>query len=137
MAETISVILSFLQFASFFLVTLFTLLTVINLFTVRTIKRENAANIAERVAILIPMRNESKNVAGILKSVENQIKLENFEILVLDDYSDDDTNSLLKTYANKNLRIIEGAPLPTGWLGKNFACHQLANNTDEIGRAHV
>ena len=130
MAETISVILSFLQFASFFLVTLFTLLTVINLFTVRTIKRENAANIAERVAILIPMRNESKNVAGILESVENQIKLENFEILVLDDHSDDDTNSLLKTYANKNLRVIEGAPLPTGWLGKNFACHQLANNTD-------
>ena len=105
MAETISVILSFLQFASFFLVTLFTLLTVINLFTVRTIKRGNAANIAERVAILIPMRNESKNVAGILESVENQIALENFEILALDDHSDDDTKSLLKNYVLMDLLV--------------------------------
>ena len=51
----------------------------------------------------------------------------NLEILVLDDNSTDRTRTIvgkiLKSY--KNVRLINGRPLPEGWTGKNYACYQL------------
>ncbi|HEY4899174.1 MAG TPA: glycosyltransferase, partial [Candidatus Nanopelagicaceae bacterium] len=43
--------------------------------------------------------------------------------IVLDDHSRDTTAELLKGYPE--VRSISGTNLPDGWLGKNFACHQL------------
>lgn len=81
----------------------------------------------ELVSILIPARNEEKNIRRCLRSLARQDYC-NFEILVLNDNSTDKTEQIAKEIAEKygNIRIIEGKPLPDGWLGKSYACHQLA-----------
>jgi glycosyltransferase involved in cell wall biosynthesis len=45
------------------------------------------------------------------------------ELCVLDDGSTDATPRLLAAAAG--VRVLRGAPLPPGWTGKNWACHQL------------
>lgn len=79
------------------------------------------------VSILIPARNEEENIIQLLTSIKNQDYL-NFEVIVLDDHSTDSTYALVEDFAKLNLqfRIIKGQELPKDWLGKNFACHQLA-----------
>jgi len=77
------------------------------------------------LSVLIPARNEEKNINNAVDSVlrnGNQL----LECIVLDDNSTDKTNELLREYSDKRLRIISGKPLPKGWIGKNWACHQLA-----------
>ncbi|GAC1392336.1 MAG: hydroxychlorobactene glucosyltransferase CruC [Ktedonobacteraceae bacterium] len=58
---------------------------------------------------------------------------ERLEILVLDDYSSDATAAIvqriidnLPIHQQERLQLLQGEALPTGWGGKNFACHQLA-----------
>lgn len=79
------------------------------------------------VSILIPARDEEKNILTLLQSIENQ-DYKNIEVIVLDDHSSDQTYQLCVDFARKNpvFKVISGKPLPEGWLGKNFACHQLA-----------
>jgi chlorobactene glucosyltransferase len=51
-----------------------------------------------------------------------------FEVIVLDDRSTDGTREQARQAAagDSRFRVISGEPLPNGWLGKNWACHQLA-----------
>lgn len=79
----------------------------------------------ELVSILIPARNEEKNIDACLQSLFIQ-SYPNIEIILLDDNSTDDTYCVSKKYlSNMNFLLIKGKPLPEGWLGKNYACHQL------------
>jgi chlorobactene glucosyltransferase len=50
---------------------------------------------------------------------------------VLDDNSTDNTAQIIKTSAANDQRVslIKGKPLPTGWLGKNWACWQLSQQS--------
>jgi chlorobactene glucosyltransferase len=50
-----------------------------------------------------------------------------FEVLVLDDHSEDGTGIVLAKFADRRLRVINGLPLPKGWTGKTWACQQLAD----------
>lgn len=79
------------------------------------------------VSVLIPARNEEKNINKCIKAFIKQ-DYPNFEIVVLDDNSSDDTYNIVKKLSkqNKNIRIFKGKTLPPGWLGKNYACHQLS-----------
>ncbi|MFD0751223.1 glycosyltransferase [Mucilaginibacter calamicampi] len=79
------------------------------------------------VSILIPVRNESSDIIALLESIYRQ-DYNNYEVIILDDDSNDDTYKLCKTFCDRhnNFRIIKGEQLPAGWTGKNFACHQLA-----------
>ena len=76
-----------------------------------------------KVSVLIPARNESKRIESCLKSL---LKLDypNYEILVLDDRSTDNTFNLVQAYAKRNhsnrLKVIRGKELPSGWLGKTL-----------------
>ena len=83
---------------------------------------------APLVSILIPARNEAKNIATLLQTIINQ-KYQDIEIIVCDDQSEDETvtivSDMIKT--DKRIRIIHTAALPDGWLGKNHACYLLAN----------
>jgi len=36
----------------------------------------------------------------------------------------------LQEITSPNLKVVSGQTLPEGWLGKNFACHQLAAQAD-------
>ena len=89
----------------------------------------NREIVSEKVAILIPARNESENIGECLATVLDQKNLTNFSVYVLDDSSTDDTNRIVHEIARENSRLtlIHGKELPEGWTGKNFACWQLAS----------
>jgi len=79
------------------------------------------------VSVLIPARNEHLNIEKCVRSLQKQ-EYCNFEILVLDDNSSDDTGSIVSGLAAADSRItlINGDPLPPDWAGKPHACYQLA-----------
>lgn len=79
------------------------------------------------VSVLIPARDEEANIGACLESLQKQ-DYPNFEIIVLDDNSADDTAGVVNRLAIKDERIklITGDPLPDDWAGKPFACYQLA-----------
>jgi chlorobactene glucosyltransferase len=79
------------------------------------------------ISILIPARNEESNIAACLESLRRQ-HYPRYEILVLDDGSTDITAAVVGDIAaaDPRVRLLRGKPLPEGWAGKPFACHQLA-----------
>lgn len=89
-------------------------------------------SINESVAILIPARNEGRNIRDCLEGALAQKDLANFSVYVLDDSSSDDTNQIVREIAANlsHLKLLYGSELPEGWTGKNFACWQLANEAN-------
>ena len=83
------------------------------------------------VSILIPARNEEKNIKRCVRSLLKQ-DYSNIEILVLDDNSNDDTAKVVRELEKKDSRVklITGKPLKKGWLGKSYACHQLSKHAN-------
>jgi chlorobactene glucosyltransferase len=81
------------------------------------------------VSVLIPARNEEKNIGKCLASLQNQI-YRNYEILVLNDNSSDGTAAIIDRIAagDSRVRVFTGAPLPEDWYGKPFALHQLSRH---------
>jgi len=74
-----------------------------------------------RVSLLIPARDEALNLPETLPLMLAQGA---HEVIVLDDGSTDATPEILAGF--RGLRCVRGRPLPEGWTGKNWACHQLA-----------
>jgi len=86
------------------------------------------------LSILIPARNEEANIAACVRSLVAQ-HYERLEVLVLDDLSEDATATIVTQLIDElpssqkgRLRLLHGTALPSGWAGKNFACHQLAQH---------
>ncbi|MCM3747734.1 glycosyltransferase [Paenibacillus pasadenensis] len=80
------------------------------------------------ISILIPARNEERNISGCLESLL-ALREPPLEIIVLDDHSDDGTAILaggLAARPESRIRLLQGSELPAGWLGKSYACSQLA-----------
>lgn len=88
---------------------------------------QNGRQIIRQTSILIPARNEEKNLPLLLSDLLKQA-YPPLEIIICDDHSEDDTYSVVNQLATQhpNIRIFRSAELPDGWLGKNFACYQLA-----------
>jgi hypothetical protein len=84
--------------------------------------------VAERVSVLVPARDEAHRIAATITSVLAQRGVIDLEVLVLDDGSTDGTADVVRRVAagDPRLRVLAGAALPPGWLGKPHACHQLA-----------
>lgn len=85
---------------------------------------------APLVSVLVPARNEARRISPCLVSLLAQ-DYPNYEIVVLDDHSEDSTAGVvlglgLSREKMSPRRLIEGLPLPAGWTGKGWACHQLA-----------
>lgn len=80
------------------------------------------------VSVMIPARNEEKNIGNILNDLIGQ-DYHNIEVIVFNDQSDDRTAEIVTEYTiyDERIRLVDSAGLPAGWLGKNFACHSLAN----------
>ncbi len=82
-----------------------------------------------RVSVLVPARNEADHLGDTIAHLLAQ-DYPDFEILILDDHSEDDTAAVAQHAAAgaSCVRVLTGAPLPPGWLGKPWACHQLSRS---------
>ena len=80
------------------------------------------------VGILIPARNEAEVIAFTVTSILAQ-RYPHLELIVLDDNSDGTALAAQAAAAEAggthHFRLLCGQPLPPGWMGKNWACHQL------------
>ena len=78
------------------------------------------------VSVVVPARNESANIATCLRSITAS-HYPDFEVVVVDDRSDDDTAEIARAIPRGSARrmvVVDGRPLPSDWLGKPWACHQ-------------
>jgi hypothetical protein len=84
-----------------------------------------------RVAVLIPARNEERNIGGCVESVLASRGVE-LEVLVVDDASTDGTAEIVKEIALRDVRVrlVGSEELPRGWNGKQHACWVLAQEAD-------
>lgn len=84
---------------------------------------ENKKNIS--ISVIIPARNEEKNLCELFDSLNNQtIKVR--EVILVDDNSTDNTPLIGKEY---NAKVISLKSLPKGWVGKSWACYNGAKST--------
>jgi len=74
------------------------------------------------VSIIIPARDEEYTIGPLLDSINNQ-QFRADEVIVVDDGSADRTGEISK---KKGATVIESKSLPSGWLGKPWACYQGA-----------
>ena len=75
------------------------------------------------LSIVIPARNEARNLHRLLPSLLGQIYSGDYEVIVVDDGSTDETAEIA---AQLGARVIPTGPLPDGWLGKPHACQRGA-----------
>jgi len=80
---------------------------------------------SDSVSLLVPMRDEA---ARLRSSIGGLLRQEVRELIILDDESGDGSGSLARSLvaAHPRARVVTGAAAPPGWVGKNWACHQLA-----------
>jgi chlorobactene glucosyltransferase len=80
------------------------------------------------VSVIVPARNEAHNIERCVRSLLNS-KWPSLEVIVVDDRSEDATGPLVRALAEADVRVrvIDGAPVPEGWFGKQWACAQGAS----------
>jgi chlorobactene glucosyltransferase len=107
----------------------FLLLSISNVVWLRLSSLEPRVRRGRKVSVLVPARNEEKNLPSCLDSLLDQT-YRNYEIVVLDDQSSDRTWEIITNYQERHpglVRAVKGEPLAkTGWLGKPHAMQQLA-----------
>ena len=80
---------------------------------------------APSLSVIVPARNEERSIERCVRSLLAQT-LHDYEVIVVDDRSEDRTGAILAGLARQDsrLRVIAGAPLPDGWVGKPWALAQ-------------
>lgn len=88
-----------------------------------------ATGVRPAVSVLIPARNEEGAIGGAVEAALASEGVE-FEVVVLDDQSEDRTAEIVRGIAARDPRVrLETAPpLPAGWCGKQHACAVLARH---------
>ncbi len=76
----------------------------------------------QKISVIIPARNEEKNLPRLLRSLQNQ-PVPPDEIIVVDDASTDRTAAVA---AGLGARVVTPPSLPDGWRGKTWACQHGA-----------
>ena len=81
----------------------------------------------EACSVLIPARNEERNIGPAVRSILESTAAP-IEVIVLDDASTDKTAEIVREIArsDRRVRIETAPPLPPGWCGKQHACHVLS-----------
>jgi chlorobactene glucosyltransferase len=91
---------------------------------------------APQISVIIPARNEARNIRRCLAALLAQ-DYPSYEIIAVDDRSTDETPSILRQLQDEQaqragqdslapapLQVVEGAELPSTWAGKPHALHQ-------------
>lgn len=76
-----------------------------------------------KVSIILPARNEEEFLGKCLDTLIDQ-DYPNYEIIAIDDSSEDKTGKIIAKYAQQNSKVIHvsAKSKPEGWMGKNWAC---------------
>ena len=85
-------------------------------------QNQNPHHSGSRISVIIPARNEEKNLARLLESITLQ-DADSAEIIVIDDQSQDATAQIAEKFGHQ---VIYSSAPPEGWLGKPWACWQGA-----------
>lgn len=120
--------MTLLSAASAALLTLMLGVSLWNVLRALRLERARSPAVVTRTSVLIPARNEAENLRATLPALLG-LQHADLEILVLDDDSEDATAAVVEAHRQGHedrLRLLRGRPLPAGWLGKSWACHQLA-----------
>jgi len=77
------------------------------------------------LSIVVPARDEERSIENCVRSLCTQ-RFVAAEVIVVDDRSSDETPRILERLAREfdNLKIVHGAELPEGWVGKPWALAQ-------------
>lgn len=86
------------------------------------LKKEIIKNNNRKISVVIPIRNEEKNIENLLNDLKKQT-LNVYEIICVDDDSSDNSANIIKNYDVKYLFIKK---LKAGWRGKPLACQKGA-----------
>ncbi len=85
-----------------------------------------AASDPPLVSVIIPARDEARNIERCLRSVLAS-EYPRLEVLVIDDHSADGTGEIARRVGaadpKQRVRVLDAPPLPEGWFGKQWACH--------------
>jgi len=86
-------------------------------------KFEKKEHARPKVSVILPARNEEKFIEKCLDSLVEQ-DYDDYEIIAINDSSNDSTGNLMKKYSEKFPKVIfvDAKPKPDGWMGKNWAC---------------
>ena len=120
-----SVLVSLLSIISLVVAIICLLSTIIHSFTYRLRTSELLDELhSPSVTMAIPARNETH---AIELTLDSAIKSDypKLEIIVVDDCSQDRTPQMIRDYAQKGIRFIEGKVLQENWLGKNASYKTL------------
>ena len=78
---------------------------------------------APLVSVIVPARDEARNIARCVRSILAS-RWPRMELIVVDDHSSDGTGELARHAADGDprLRVIANPDLPPDWFGKQWAC---------------
>ena len=84
---------------------------------------------APTLSIVVPARDEERSIEVCVRSLVAQHGVA-ADVVVVNDNSTDATGAILVALQREfaNLTVIDGAPLPAGWVGKPWACAQGAEH---------
>jgi chlorobactene glucosyltransferase len=75
------------------------------------------------VSVIIPARNEARNIERCIRSVL-ATQYTPIEVIVVDDRSTDGTAEIVQPATSGRLRLVRGNDPPPGWFGKQWAIVQ-------------
>jgi chlorobactene glucosyltransferase len=87
---------------------------------------DSSSRLYTKISIIVPARNEEKYINRCIDSLIKQ-NYSNFEIILIDDSSEDGTWRIMQQYATKYkglVKALKSGFRPYGWVGKNWACYQ-------------
>lgn len=101
--------------------------SMVNLCSPLYLKKYGKLGRKSTVSVLIPARNEEKSIRLLLEDLLSSREPAD-EIIVYDDLSTDGTAGIVEEVSrlHPSVKLIRGTGPEKGWLGKNYACHQLA-----------
>ena len=86
-------------------------------------KFKNKNNSTPKVSVILPARNEENYISKCLETLSIQ-DYKDFEVIAIDDSSEDKTGEIIEKFAKEDSKIIHVAARekPQNWMGKNWAC---------------
>lgn len=84
----------------------------------------SAPDDAPLISVICPARNEARHIAEFVRAAL-ATTYPRCELIVVNDNSEDGTGALARAAGagDARLQVIDAPPLPSGWFGKQWACH--------------